>query len=207
MKKNLFKFLMPAILAILFFANIVFASYSLEIILPIGSKTAKINGKTISLDVPAQIINGRTMVPLRFIADAFSTEIQWDQANKIVYIRQDKENQGALTKRVTNFSLRPNSGSETATYDSTIQISKKYLKIKFSYLLTSDQSSLECIVSASNGVSKKETVRGKAGDSGTKEIIIDNNKSKTMFLSFYLLSIEIIDAEIDESDFPDFPEN
>lgn len=207
MKKNIFKFLLIIALAILFFTNIAFASYSLEIILPIGSKTAKINGKNISLDVPAQIINGRTMVPLRFIADAFSSEIQWDQANKIVYIRQNKENQNLLTKRISNFSLRPNSENETATYDSTIQISKKYVRIKFSYILRSDQSNLECIISTSAGSSKKETVQGKAGDSGTKEIIVDGNKSESMFLSFYLLSIEILDAEIDESDFPDFPEN
>lgn len=207
MKKNIFKFLPIIALAILFFANIAFASYPLEIILPIGSKTAKINGKTISLDVPAQIINGRTMVPLRFIADAFSSEIQWDQANKIVYIRQNKENPNLLTKRISNFSLRPNSESETATYDSTIQISKKYVRIKFSYIFRSDQSNLECIISTSAGSSKKETVQGKAGDSGTKEIIVDGNKSESMFLSFYLLSIEILDAEIDESDFPDFPEN
>ena len=146
------------------------------------------------------------MVHLRFIADAFSTEINGIKRIKL-YIFAGQRKPRCFNERVTNFSLIPNSGSETSTYDSTIQISKKYLKIKFSYLLTSDQSSLECIVSASNGVSKKETVRGKAGDSGTKEIIIDNNKSKTMFLSFYLLSIEIIDAEIDESDFPDFPEN
>ena len=32
----------------------------------------------ITLDVPAKIINGRTLVPVRFIADCFGVSVQWD---------------------------------------------------------------------------------------------------------------------------------
>jgi hypothetical protein len=38
------------------------------------------------LDVPAKLINGRTMVPVRFIAEALGCVVNWDQANKIVSI-------------------------------------------------------------------------------------------------------------------------
>ena len=45
--------------------------------LEIGSKTAKINGESCTLDVPPQIVNGRTMVPFRFIGEAFGAEVDY----------------------------------------------------------------------------------------------------------------------------------
>ncbi|MDD4664230.1 MAG: stalk domain-containing protein, partial [Caldisericia bacterium] len=37
----------------------------------IGRKTAVVDGKSVTLDVPPQIVRSRTVVPLRFIAEAF----------------------------------------------------------------------------------------------------------------------------------------
>lgn len=48
--------------------------------------TAEINGQKTTLDAPAQILNGRTMVPLRFIAQQFGAQIQWDDASYSVYL-------------------------------------------------------------------------------------------------------------------------
>ncbi len=53
----------------------------------IGNKIATINGDQYNLDVPAKIINGRTLVPLRFISESFDAEVLWDDKNKIVYIK------------------------------------------------------------------------------------------------------------------------
>lgn len=55
-----------------------------EISLKINEKQAQKNDETITLDVPAKIINGRTMVPVRFIADCFGVDIEWDGGYKIV---------------------------------------------------------------------------------------------------------------------------
>ncbi len=38
------------------------------------------------MDVPPQAINGRTMVPARFIAETFGYSVTWDQKTKTVYI-------------------------------------------------------------------------------------------------------------------------
>ncbi len=54
--------------------------------LPIDSTTAYLNGDGITLDVPATIVNGRTMVPLRFVAEQFQATVQWDGDSKIVTI-------------------------------------------------------------------------------------------------------------------------
>ena len=39
----------------------------------------EVNGEIIEYDVPPVLINGRTMVPFRFIGEAFGTIVDWDQ--------------------------------------------------------------------------------------------------------------------------------
>lgn len=53
--------------------------------LVIGQREAQRNGETLELDVPPQIINERTMVPVRFIAEALGYEVDWKES-KIVQI-------------------------------------------------------------------------------------------------------------------------
>lgn len=49
-----------------------------SITLQIGSKVAIKNGNVIYLDVPARAINNRTLVPLRFVSEAFGAQVNWD---------------------------------------------------------------------------------------------------------------------------------
>lgn len=57
-----------------------------SIYLKIGSKTAKVNGSSVALAVPAQIVDGSTMVPLRFIGEALGAEVKWDAGTRSVII-------------------------------------------------------------------------------------------------------------------------
>lgn len=57
-----------------------------EIRLPVGQPKALANGGEIALDVPAQLINNRVLVPLRFIGEAFGAELRWDNASKTVTV-------------------------------------------------------------------------------------------------------------------------
>jgi len=52
--------------------------------LVIDKKNAIVDGKEQALDVPPMIIGGRTMVPLRFIGEALSAKIDWDNATRKV---------------------------------------------------------------------------------------------------------------------------
>lgn len=52
----------------------------------IGSTTALVNGTETALDVPAQTIEGRTMVPARFIAESLGASVTWEDATETVYI-------------------------------------------------------------------------------------------------------------------------
>jgi hypothetical protein len=58
----------------------------LEIKLTLGSNTAYVNGMAKTIPVPAKAINGSTMVPVRFIADALGNTIEWDEANQTVNV-------------------------------------------------------------------------------------------------------------------------
>lgn len=42
------------------------------------------NGQGSKIDVPAQIVNGRTMVPVAVIAEAFGAEVSWDNPSRTV---------------------------------------------------------------------------------------------------------------------------
>jgi len=54
--------------------------------LVINSKNAYLNGKIIGLDVPPAIINERTMIPLRFVAEGFNLGVAWDDDTNTVYV-------------------------------------------------------------------------------------------------------------------------
>ncbi|MCM3786196.1 copper amine oxidase N-terminal domain-containing protein [Neobacillus mesonae] len=54
--------------------------------LKVGSTYATIGGSTVYLDVPASIIKGSTMVPIRFVTEALGEEVLWDSQAKRVDI-------------------------------------------------------------------------------------------------------------------------
>lgn len=45
-----------------------------------------VNGHEIQSDVPPQVINGRTMVPARFLAEALGAKVDWDAQNNAVVV-------------------------------------------------------------------------------------------------------------------------
>lgn len=48
------------------------------VVLQIGNQTAWLNGVAVSLDRPPMIINGRTLIPLRFFAESLGCQVNWD---------------------------------------------------------------------------------------------------------------------------------
>ncbi|AOY75873.1 stalk domain-containing protein [Clostridium formicaceticum] len=68
------------------------ARHLTKIQLAIDSLDAQVNGESIPLAQPATIINDRTMVPLRFIAEAMTAEVKWDGEEKKVTIIDQSQN-------------------------------------------------------------------------------------------------------------------
>ena len=65
--------------------------------LQMGSREALVDGRTVILDTPADTIEGRTMVPLRFVAEALGAEVKWDAATKTVKLSSTGE-QGSVAQ-------------------------------------------------------------------------------------------------------------
>lgn len=52
---------------------------SRQILLRLNDRVALVNGRQVILDVPARLVNGRTLVPLRFISEAAGATATWHQ--------------------------------------------------------------------------------------------------------------------------------
>lgn len=61
---------------------------SISIELTMDSKTAKVSGSSITLDVPARIMNGRTLVPLRFVSENLGANVAYDYNTKAVRVTE-----------------------------------------------------------------------------------------------------------------------
>lgn len=87
-----------------------------KITLPLKATQAKINNQLITLDVPAQNLKGRTMVPVRFVSEALGYEVKWNSVIKKVTIEvpedsgeepeQDQDNGQNEIRPVSYVSLR-----------------------------------------------------------------------------------------------------
>ncbi|MCZ8518710.1 MULTISPECIES: stalk domain-containing protein [Paenibacillus] len=67
-----------------------------KVSIAIGSSTARRNSEMFSLEVPAQLVGGYTMVPARFVSEAFGAEVKWDGGTRTVDIRTSA---GALSAK------------------------------------------------------------------------------------------------------------
>ena len=54
----------------------------------IGNSVFSVNGEQKTLDVPPQLVGGRTLVPVRAIAESFGAEVGWDQDTSTVTITE-----------------------------------------------------------------------------------------------------------------------
>ena len=78
--------------------------------LQIGSTVALNNGTQVTLDAAPTIVNGSTLVPVRFVSEAFGAQVIWDAANQQVNISYQ-----------TNPLLRPYiNGAPDIKFDPTV---------------------------------------------------------------------------------------
>ena len=75
--------------------------------LRIDDSMAYINGQETLLDVPATIINGRTMVPVRFVSEMLGENVGWNAETKTVEITSDY---------IKNVAIQPGLATLTSTF-------------------------------------------------------------------------------------------
>lgn len=58
----------------------------ITVIMQIDNKVIKVNGENITLDVPPQLVDSRTLVPARAVAESLNAKVDWDGTTSTVYI-------------------------------------------------------------------------------------------------------------------------
>ncbi|MDQ0888936.1 hypothetical protein QFZ81_004024 [Paenibacillus sp. V4I9] len=56
------------------------------IILSVGDTNAIVNGSVVKLELPSEIINNKTMIPLRFVSEALGAKVDWINYTRTVLI-------------------------------------------------------------------------------------------------------------------------
>ncbi len=59
---------------------------NIKVQLTLDSPVAYVNDQLRTLDVPAMSLSGRTMVPLRFVGEAFGAKVKWDGSTQSIFI-------------------------------------------------------------------------------------------------------------------------
>ena len=57
-----------------------------EIVLQANNQFAKVNNFSKKLDAPAKIVNGRTLVPLRFVGEQLGVNVEWEEDTRTVIL-------------------------------------------------------------------------------------------------------------------------
>jgi len=86
------------------------------ILLPLGALTATVNGQPQTLPVPAELINGTTLVPLRFISQSLGASVAWDPVLSTVTIKTIDPHLAALPVVPGNTTIN---GEVTGLYTNT----------------------------------------------------------------------------------------
>ena len=99
------------------------------VMLQIDNKTAWVNGEAKELDTPAKIMDSRTMVPIRFIAETLGCSVEWDEAQRRVFVYSKNDHQAgyeALNGKKVIFI-----GNSHTYYGRTvISVSNKYPQLE-----------------------------------------------------------------------------
>ncbi len=70
-----------------------------------------VDGREITGDVPAIVLNGRTMVPVRFVSEALGSNVTWDAENETVLITTGKTTVSSTETGKNEYIVTDDSGN------------------------------------------------------------------------------------------------
>jgi S1-C subfamily serine protease len=134
----------------------------------IGNKTAYVDGVPVSLDVPPQIINGRTLVPIRFVSENLGAEVNWDSDTKTVTITMD-----SITYLNNQISNLENKVSTLESEKTGLTIDNAVLQEKVTQLEKDKADFISQIIVLQQKI--EELQKGSSGNTAT-QIATQNNQ-------------------------------
>lgn len=66
----------------------------------VNETSAYVNGEPLNMDVAPKVVDGRTLIPVRFIAESLGADVKWDGENRIVYIKENATDVNPTTDNI-----------------------------------------------------------------------------------------------------------
>ncbi|MEW6181876.1 MAG: stalk domain-containing protein [Bacillota bacterium] len=133
----------------------------ITVVLQIGGQSATKNGSQVSLLQPAMIINSVTMVPARFVGQAFGAKVDWDSTTRTVFIST-----GSGQKMVLGYYPVDYPG-DNAAYNSLLSFGQSLTAIAFFALELTDKNNFSGSLPG-NGIKA-------AGNLGAESLLVVHN--------------------------------
>lgn len=160
-----------------------------EIILKINSTDVTVNGekKQLPYEVPAKIVESRTMVPLRFVMEELSCDVDWDGDTwtGIVNIKQQE---------ITDIVVKENTYSPSIIVETTGEVLYDVIELKDSNKLVVDIPNTKLNMQDQTKVDEKNIVN----------LIVDKHPIKTIRSSQFQVDPDITRVVIELDDFKDY---
>lgn len=135
-----------------------------EIKLTVGANKAVVNGYEVPLDVAPAIVNSRTVVPLRFVAENSGSFVDWNPEDKTISIKRiGKFNTGTILfydqkgknpmvyvydgQTISSISLKGNEIKNAITYNGGLLITLFDVENDTNNLVTYRNGKLEVLIS------------------------------------------------------------
>jgi len=67
-------------------ATVTATYFEMKVSVQVGSRMAYINDVPLLMPVPAQLVDGHTMIPIRFITDQLGFSLYWDEENWAIFV-------------------------------------------------------------------------------------------------------------------------
>lgn len=98
--------------------------------------TIQVNGERLPVeDVPAFIVNGRTVLPFRQVAEMLNSYVEWDGHRRIVSVTKPIVNMAIIQERRSSIDVNPSFRTGTHSFNVAAQISRvpksKHLNLRF----------------------------------------------------------------------------
>lgn len=98
--------------------------------------TIEVNGERVQVeDVPAFIVNGRTVLPFRQVAEMLNSYVEWDGGRRIVSVTKPIVNMAIIQERRSSIDVNPSFRTGTHSFNVAAQISRvpksKNLNLRF----------------------------------------------------------------------------
>lgn len=104
----------------------------------------EVNGEVVpEEDVPAFIVNGRTVLPFRQMAEMLNSYVDWDGSRMTVIVKKPIVNMAIIQERRSSIDVNPSFKTGTHSFNVAAQISRvpksKKLNLRFTVINSSDR--------------------------------------------------------------------